>query len=119
MFYKKSFVEHLRKEGLCSKLPMGVLRFDWVVNIKPVGSGQAVLKHLARYVYRDAIANNRIVSVDEKEVVYKVKPSGKKQYRTRRLDGESFIRAFAQHILAARLSESSLLRLHECQQSLS
>jgi hypothetical protein len=97
--YKKLFVEEIRKAGLYEQLPYGVLKFDWVVNIKPVGSGQAVLKYLAPYVYRVAITDNRIVSLRENEVVYRVKPSGKKQFRIRRLTGESFVRAFAQHIL--------------------
>ncbi len=99
MLYKKLFVEELRKAGLYDQLPYGVLKFDWVVNLKPVGDGQAVLKYLAPYVYRIAITNNRIVSVTDNEVVYRVKPSGKNQFQTRRLPGESFVRAFAQHIL--------------------
>jgi len=99
MLYKQLFVEELRKAGLYDQLPYGVLKFDWVVNLKPVGDGQAVLKYLAPYVYRIAITNNRIVSVTDNEVVYQVKPSGKNQFETRRLPGESFVRAFAQHIL--------------------
>ncbi len=59
--YKKLFVQELHKAGLYSKLPPGVLKLDWVVNIKPVGDGQAVLKYLAPYVYRVAISDNRIV----------------------------------------------------------
>lgn len=97
--YKKLFVKALRKAGLYEQLPAGVLKFDWVVNIKPVGDGQAVLKYLAPYVYRVAICDNRIVSVDEQGVTYRVKPSGKHGWKTRQLDGESFVRAFAQHIL--------------------
>ena len=97
--YKKLFVEAIRKAGLYDQLPAGVLKFDWVVNIKPVGDGQAVLKYLAPYVNRIAICDNRILSVDEQGVTYRVKPSGKRVYKTRRLDGEPFVRAFAQHIL--------------------
>ncbi|MCO8125296.1 transposase, partial [Stieleria sp. TO1_6] len=97
--YKKLFVEALRKAGLYDQLPAGVLKFDWVVNIKPVGDGGAVLKYLAPYVYRVAICDNRITAVDDSGVFYKVKPSGKRQYKTRHLDGESFVRSFAQHIL--------------------
>jgi len=89
----------IRKAGLYGQLPPGVLKFDWVVNIKPVGNGQAVLKYLAPYVYRVAICDNRILSVDEQGVSYRVKPSGKRAYKTRHLDGESFVRAFTQHIL--------------------
>lgn len=78
------------------------MKFDWVVNIKPVGDGRTVLKYLAPYVYRVAICENRIVSVDDEGVTYRVKPSGKRTYKTRRLDGESFVRVFAQHILPPR-----------------
>jgi hypothetical protein len=99
MLYKKLFVEELRQAGLYAQLPAGVLKFDWVVNIKPVGNGQAVLKYLAPYVYRVAICDNRILSVDEQGVTYHVKPSGRSVYKTRHLNGESFVRAFAQHIL--------------------
>ena len=97
--YKQLFVEELRQAGLYDQLPYGVLKFDWVVNIKPVGNGEAVLKYLAPYVYRVAITDNRIVSVTDNEVVYRVKPSGKQRYETRRLSGEQFVRSFAQHIL--------------------
>ena len=97
--YKKLFVEQLRKAGLYHRLPAGVLKFDWVVNLKPVGDGQAVLKYLAPYVYRIAISDNRIVSIEDQHVRYRVKPSGKRSYVTRELSGESFVRAFAQHIL--------------------
>ena len=99
MLYKKLFVEELRKAGLYDQLPYRVLKFDWVVNRKPVGSGEAVLKYLAPYVYRVAISDNRIVSVTDNEVVYQVKPSGKRHIQTRRLSGQAFVRAFAQHIL--------------------
>jgi hypothetical protein len=97
--YKKLFVEAIGKAGLYEQLPCGVLKSDWVVNIKPVGGGEAVLNYLAPYVYRVAISDNRIVSVDESGVTYKVKPSSKQVWKTRRLDGELFVRSFAQHIL--------------------
>ena len=99
MLYKKLLVEAIRKAGSYGQLPAGVLKFDWVVNIKPVGNGQAVLKYLAPCIYRVAICDNRILSVDEQGVTYRVKPSGERIYKTRHLDGESFVRAFAQHIL--------------------
>ena len=97
--YKKYFVEAIRQAGLYDQLPHGVLKFDWIVNIKPVGDGSAVLKYLAPYVYRVALCDKRIVSVDEKGVTYRVKPSGEKHFQPRHLDGEAFVRSFAQHIL--------------------
>lgn len=99
MLYKKLFVEAIREAGLYGKLPHGVLKKDWVVNIKPVGNGEAVLKYLAPYVYRVALSDSRIEAVDSDGVTYQVKPSGKQSYVTRRVEGEPFVRSFVQHIL--------------------
>src|SRR6056297_770057 len=52
--YKQRFVEAIREAGLYDQLPYGVLKCKWVVNIKPVGNGEAALKYLAPYVYRVA-----------------------------------------------------------------
>lgn len=99
MLYKKLMVEELRKAGLYEQLPGGVLKKDWVVNIKPVGNGRAVLKYLAPYIYRVAISDHRIESVDPQAVSYQVKPSGSRHWIPRRATGEQFVRAFCQHIL--------------------
>ena len=79
MLYKKLFVESMRAAGLHNQMPRGVLKFDWLVNIQPVASGQAVLKYLAPYVYRVALSDSRIEEVDASGVTYKVKPSGKER----------------------------------------
>ncbi len=89
----------MRKAGLYNQMPAGVLKFDWVVNIQPVGNGQAVLKYLAPYVYRVALSDNRILAVDRQGVTYKVKPSGKERWVTRHANGEQFVRSFVQHVL--------------------
>ena len=78
---KPLFVEEIRKTDLYDAMPYGVLKFDWVVNIKTVGNGHAVLKYLAPYVYRIAICDNRIESVNDSDVRYKVKPSGETTYQ--------------------------------------
>lgn len=97
--YKKLFARAMRKAGLYHHMPHGVLKKNWVVDIKPVGNGQAVLKYLAPYVYRVAISDNRIESVDDAGVTYRVTPSGGKRSVQRHATGEQFVRSFAQHIL--------------------
>jgi len=97
--YKQRFAEAMKQAGLYSKMPYGVLKKNWVVNIKPVGNGEAVLKYLAPYVYRVAISDNRIQSVDEKGVTYRVTPSGSKRSVLRHASGEQFVGSFVQHIL--------------------
>jgi hypothetical protein len=99
MLYKQLFVEELRRAGLYDQLPYGVLKLDWVVNIKPVGNGQAVLKYLAPYIYRVAISDSRIVNVDQHGVTYRVQPSGRRDWVVRHASGEQFVRGFCQHIL--------------------
>ncbi|MEM9369420.1 MAG: transposase [Planctomycetota bacterium] len=60
---------------------------------------QAVLKCLAPYVYRVAISDHRLVSFDENEVTYKIKPSGENRYRERTIDACRFVGNFLQHVL--------------------
>ena len=72
--YKKLFAREMKKSGLYSSMPCGVLKKKWVVDIKPVGNGQAVLKYLAPYVYRVAISDNRIEAIDEHGVSYRSRP---------------------------------------------
>ena len=62
-----------------------------------------VLEYLARYTHRTAIGNERIRSIDDREVAFTVrsnnggKPNGGKQLV--RLDGTEFVRRFLLHIL--------------------
>jgi hypothetical protein len=74
-------------------------RHDWVVDVKPVGNGHAVLKYLAPYVYRVAISNQRIESCDEQSVTYRYTPSGTKLTKSRPVAGPAFVSGFLQHVL--------------------
>ena len=107
-------MEELRKAGLYDQMPDGVLKKDWVVNIKPVGNGQAVLKYLAPYIYRVAISDHRIESVDERGVSYRVKPSGSNVGSATGPAASSSCVASA-NIFCLGFSESTVLRLHQPQ----
>ena len=60
---------------------------------------EAVLRYLARYVFRVAITNNRIVALDDKGVTIRHKDRKSMQCRTTRLSGHEFMRRFLQHVL--------------------
>jgi Putative transposase len=60
---------------------------------------EAVLRYLARYVFRVAITNNRIVGLDDKGVTIRHKDRKSMQWRTTRLTGHEFMRRFLQHVL--------------------
>ena len=72
----------------------------WVVKIIPWGEGaDAVLRYLARYVFRIAITNSRIVGFDDQAVTFRYKHRKSSRWRTCRIDGLEFMRRFLQHVL--------------------
>lgn len=74
---------------------------EWVVYCKaPFKSPEFVLEYLGRYTHRVAIANNRIVNVENGFVTFKwrdYKDGNKQKFMT--LKAEEFIRRFLLHIL--------------------
>ena len=72
----------------------------WVVHINHWGQGhQAVLQYLARYVFRVAITNTRIVALDDQTVTIRYKQRKSARWRTCRMLGNEFLRRFLQHVL--------------------
>jgi hypothetical protein len=81
-------------------LPAGAWRQPWVVHITPWGAGeQAVLDYLARYTFRIALTNRRLVDLDERTVAFQYtdRPSGSR--RICRISGPEFMRRYLQHVL--------------------
>ena len=73
---------------------------DWVVHSLHYGKGESfVLKYLARYVFRIAITNYRIISMDKTHVTFRCKDRRAKKWRLSRVDGCEFIRRYLQHVL--------------------
>jgi hypothetical protein len=75
---------------------------DWVVHSKPPvhGNADVVLKYLARYVHRVALANSRLLdlSAGQETFSYQDYAHGGKQ-REMVLSADEFLRRFVQHIL--------------------
>jgi len=97
--YKAKLADELRACGLYDAVPAKAWRGKWVVNIKPVGNGHAVLKYLAPYVHRIALSNKRIIACDARSVTYRYTPSGQRRSKTRTVEGHKFLRGFLQHVL--------------------
>jgi hypothetical protein len=78
-------------------------RKNWFVYAKPPFAGpEAVLAYLARYTHRVAIANSRLVRLDESGVTFRYKDyrcDGRARYRMMTLTAHEFIRRFLLHIL--------------------
>jgi hypothetical protein len=83
-------------------LPRHVWQIPWVVHITPWGKGQqAALDYLARYAFRIAITNNRILAVDDETVTYRYKDRAAGRHRKETVSGHEFMRRFLQHVLPA------------------
>ncbi len=77
-----------------------VWRKRWIAYVTAWGRGeQAVLDYLARYVFRIAITNTRIVGLDDATVRIQYHHRKTRRRRTCRLSGEEFMRRFLQHVL--------------------
>jgi hypothetical protein len=78
-------------------------RKNWFVYAKPPFSGpEAVLAYLARYTHRVAIANSRLITLDERGVTFRYKDyrrDERARYRTMTLAPGEFIRRFLLHVL--------------------
>jgi Putative transposase/Transposase zinc-binding domain len=76
---------------------------EWVVYSKrPFGGPEAVLAYLARYTHRVAIANSRLLALDDKGVTFKWKDYRIERcdrYKTMTLATDEFIRRFLSHVL--------------------
>ena len=80
-------------------------RTEWVVYAKrPFAGPQAVLAYLSRYTHRVAIANSRLLAMDERGVTFRWKDyraQGRTRYKTMTLAASEFMRRFLLHVLPA------------------
>ena len=81
-------------------LPKADWRKPWVIHCTAWGDGaEAVLRYLARYVFRVAITEGRIVRLDDDGVTIRHKHRASARWHTTRLNGHEFMRRFLQHVL--------------------
>ena len=98
----KRFATALRKghPELLEQIPDKVWRREWCSYCKPYGKGQdAVLNYLARYVFRVALTNRRLIAMDETHVTLRYKDNNTGQSKTIRLESVQFLRRFLFHVL--------------------
>jgi hypothetical protein len=99
------FRDGLRATPYFSQIPTAAWRKPWVAHCQPVGAGQRALAYLAPYIFRVAITNRRLVSVNnagdggEPTVTFRYRPSGSRQWRLSTVTVMEFMRRFLQHVL--------------------
>jgi hypothetical protein len=99
IIFKAKFKDAMKKAGLLAKIDPAVWKKQWVIDSQAVGQGQNSLRYLSRYVFRVAISNNRIKSIENDVIKFLYKDREKKKWKTMTLDAMEFIRRFLQHVL--------------------
>lgn len=97
--FRSKFKAALKYTEIYYSVPSKVWEQEWVVHIKPVGNGDAVLKYLAPYIFRVALSNQNILSLENGKVTFRFKDAQTSKYKTRKLPALQFISLFLQHVL--------------------
>lgn len=98
--FRARLEEALRAEApaLHASIPAGTWRGHWVVHSQPAGSGEPVVRYLARYVSRTAISDERIVAAGDERVTFRYTDSATQQRRLCTLEADEFLRRYLQHV---------------------
>lgn len=97
--YRGKFRDAIERAGLLAEIPDAVWKIAWNVNCQPVGDAANTLGYLARYVFKVAISDQRILGVDDGQVRFAYTKPGSARRRTMVLAVAEFIRRFLQHVL--------------------
>jgi hypothetical protein len=102
---------HLEKPDNFARMLAEVRRLEWVVYAKPpFGGPEQVLAYLGRYTHRVAIANSRLISMDDDRVAFRwrdCRHRGRTKVMT--LDADEFIRRFLLHTLPTASIASAIM----------
>jgi len=82
----------------------GLYRHNWVVYAKrPFGGAKQVFRYLGRYSHRVAIANSRLLALEDDQVFFHWRDyADDNRIKVMRLPAEEFIRRFLLHVLPKR-----------------
>jgi predicted RNA-binding Zn-ribbon protein involved in translation (DUF1610 family) len=94
---------HLTDVGAFADWLAPLRKCEWVVYAKrPFAGPEAVLAYLSRYTHRVAIANSRLLAMDERGITFRWKDyraKGRTRHKTMTLTTDEFIRRFLLHVL--------------------
>ena len=107
--FRRGMEEAMRSvvPDLHAQIGESVWREGWWVHTQPAGSGESVVKYLARYVGRTAISDERIVAMDDEAatsasasaVTFRYTDTKTQERRECTLSAGEFMRRYLQHVL--------------------
>ena len=83
---------------LFQQVPAKVWWMKWVADIQPVGSGEAALNYLARYLAKPPLHESQIEHWDAQSLTFRYRDNAGRQHRST-VSGQEFVRRFLQHVL--------------------
>ena len=102
IIFRAKFRDALQQAGLLAQVERRLWKKDWVVDCLPLGSGLAACKYLAPYIFRVALSNHRLRSLENGHVTFTYKESASDQVQSCTLPAANFISRFLQHVLPRR-----------------
>jgi hypothetical protein len=98
--FRAKFRDALKAQApnIFAQAPPETWQKTWVVHCKPVGDGRKALKYLTPYIYRVALSNRRLVSMQNGKLTFSYKPRNK-PWTTMTLPAMKFMQRFLQHVL--------------------
>jgi hypothetical protein len=99
VIFRAKFCAGLKKAKLLQFATAAVWKIRWVVHSQHAGRGDKVLEYLGRYVFRIAIANSRLESLDNGVVGFRYRDNKTQHIRHVSLPATDFIHRFLQHVL--------------------
>ncbi len=105
VIFRAKVRDRLKRAGLLSHVPANVWKQKWVVHAQPAGSGQKVLDYLGRYVFRIAISNSRLETLEPGQVTFRYRDNRTQQLKRVALPLQEFVQRFLQHVLPLGLTK--------------
>ena len=99
VIFRAKFCAGLKKAQLLPDVPPSVWKKNRVVHCQHAGRGEKVLDYLGRYVFRIAISNSRLESLDNSQVGFRYRDNRSQQIRHVTLPAHEFLDRFLQHVL--------------------
>ena len=104
VLFRAKFREPRPTTALCPLVAARVWNKDWVVHCEPVGSGAEACRYLAPDIFRVAISNNRILTLEDGHVTCQYTEAATDQIQSATVPAQACIRRFLQHVLPDRCS---------------
>ena len=96
---KSHFFKLMQKADLLHLVSAHAWKKNWNVNSQSVGNGARSIRYLSSYVFRTAISNHRVITLDNQRVRFRYTDTKSGINKTMNLSAFEFIRRFLQHVL--------------------